>query len=197
MKPTYGGTLVFSCTTIIQIHHLSVKFLKVSHYIRNFKEPFSTETKKDPSTGQDIQERFINGFRKQSSYPSRKNIHIRTLHRRISFQVVAGEKHFLSIVLLRWQPTKPNFLCVLRLQFSKCFSKWQPMGLAFWGVPTEKISPSGSRRERQFQKRFKKNLQKNNSAQVGQNFENQLPDNLSGIKKQTSDQVGWKLESHF
>ena len=51
IKPTYGGTLVFSCTTIIQIHHLSVKFLKVSHYIRNFKEQFSTGPRKDPSTG--------------------------------------------------------------------------------------------------------------------------------------------------
>ena len=51
MKPTYGGTLVFSCTTIIQIHHLSVKVLNVSHYIRNSKELFSTEAEKDPSTG--------------------------------------------------------------------------------------------------------------------------------------------------
>ena len=51
IKPTYGGTLVFSCTTIIQIHHLSVKFLNVSHCIRNFKEQFSTGEKKDPSTG--------------------------------------------------------------------------------------------------------------------------------------------------
>ena len=39
------------CATIIQIHHLSVKILNVSHYFRNFKERFSTETKKDPSTG--------------------------------------------------------------------------------------------------------------------------------------------------
>ena len=39
------------CATIIQIHHLSVKFLKVSHYIRNFKEQFSTGSEKDPSTG--------------------------------------------------------------------------------------------------------------------------------------------------
>ena len=39
------------CATIIQIHHLSVKFLKVSHYIRNFKDQFSTGSKKDPSTG--------------------------------------------------------------------------------------------------------------------------------------------------
>ena len=39
------------CTTIIQIHHLSVKFLNVSHCIRNFKEQFSTGEKKDPSTG--------------------------------------------------------------------------------------------------------------------------------------------------
>ena len=50
-KPTYGGTLVFSCATIIQIHHLFVKILNVSHCIRNFKEQFSTELKKDPSTG--------------------------------------------------------------------------------------------------------------------------------------------------
>ena len=39
------------CATIIQTHHLSVKFLNASHYIRNLKEQFSTETKKDPSTG--------------------------------------------------------------------------------------------------------------------------------------------------
>ena len=50
-EPTYGGTLVFSCATIIQIHHLSVKFLNVSHCIRNFKEQFSTGSEKDPSTG--------------------------------------------------------------------------------------------------------------------------------------------------
>ena len=51
MIPTYGGTLVFSCTTIIQIHHLSVKFLNVSHCIQNFKERFSTGSEKYPSTG--------------------------------------------------------------------------------------------------------------------------------------------------
>jgi len=39
------------CATIIQIHHLSVKLLNISHYIRNFKERFSTELEKDPSTG--------------------------------------------------------------------------------------------------------------------------------------------------
>ena len=50
-KPTYGGTLVFSCATIIQIHHLSVKFLNVPHCIRTFKEPKSTGSEKDPSTG--------------------------------------------------------------------------------------------------------------------------------------------------
>ena len=41
----------YRCTTIIQIHHLSVKFLNISHYIRNFKERFSTGAEKDPSTG--------------------------------------------------------------------------------------------------------------------------------------------------
>ena len=51
-------------------------------------------------------------------------------------------------------------------------------------------------------------MQKNNSAQVGQNFQNQLPDNLSGIKNRlptkllgsqnpTSDQLGQKLKNHF
>ena len=47
VNPTYGGTLVFSCATIIQIHHLSVKILKVSHYIRNFRGRFSTGFGKD------------------------------------------------------------------------------------------------------------------------------------------------------
>ena len=36
----------YRCATIIQIHHLTVKFLNVSHYIRNFKEKFSTGSKK-------------------------------------------------------------------------------------------------------------------------------------------------------
>ena len=36
----------YRCATIIQIHHLTVKFLNVSHYIRNFKEPFLTGSKK-------------------------------------------------------------------------------------------------------------------------------------------------------
>ena len=48
-------------------------------------------------------------------------------------------------------------------------------------------------------------MQKNNSAQVGQNFQKQLPDNLSGIKNRlptklvgsknpTSDQLGQKWD---
>ena len=41
----------YRCTTIIQIHHLSVKILNAFHYIRNFKEQFSTGSEKDPSTG--------------------------------------------------------------------------------------------------------------------------------------------------
>ena len=41
----------YRCTTIIQIHHLFVKILNVSHYIRNFKEPKSTGAEKVPSTG--------------------------------------------------------------------------------------------------------------------------------------------------
>ena len=79
------------------------------------------------------------------------------------------------------------------------------MGLSFRGVSTEKISPSGSRRERHFYNRFNEKMQKNNSAQVGQNFQNQLPDNLSGIKNRlptklvgslnpTSVQAGQKLK---
>ena len=61
---------------------------------------------------------------------------------------------------------------VLGSVYRKNLSQWQPTRTAFLEAFNEKI-------------------QKNNSAQVGQNFENQLPDNLSGIKK-TSDQVGWK-----
>ena len=148
------------CATIIQIHHLSVKFLNVSHCIRNFKERFSTGSEKDPSTGQDIQERFINGFTKTFFIYLQKKLSNSYPMQKISFQVVADEKRCLSIVVLKWQPAKISFLCVLRLQFSKRFSKWQPMGLAFWGVLSEKIPPSGSRRERHFQKHFKKKFKK-------------------------------------
>ena len=63
-EPTYGGTLVFSCTTIIQIHHLSVKFLNVSHYIRNFKEQFSTGEKKIPLLVRTFRSDLSTGFGK-------------------------------------------------------------------------------------------------------------------------------------
>ena len=124
MKPTYGGTLVFSCATIIQIHHLSVKFLNVSHCIRNFKEQFSTGGEKRSlywlgHLGA-IYQRVLEKILKTSLYTSRRNFQIRTLLN-IFFdlffqgvlclnltgwlfisQVVAGEKRLLSIALLRW-----------------------------------------------------------------------------------------------
>ena len=40
--------VAYRYTTIIQIHHLFVKFPDVSHCVRNFKELFSTGSKKDP-----------------------------------------------------------------------------------------------------------------------------------------------------
>ena len=63
-EPTYGGTLVFSCATIIQIHHLSVKFLNVSHCIRNFKEQFSTGEKKIPLLVRTFRSDLSTGFGK-------------------------------------------------------------------------------------------------------------------------------------
>ena len=119
-EPTYGGTLVFSCATIIQIHHLFVKFLNVSHCIRNFKEQFSTGQKKIPLLVRTFRSDLSTGFGKQSAYTSRRNFQIRTLLNiffdpffqgglclnldgwLFIFQVVAGEKRFLSIVLLKW-----------------------------------------------------------------------------------------------
>ena len=61
----------------------------------------------------------------------------------------------------------------------------------------KKISPSGSRLERHFYKRFTKKFQKNNSAQVGQNFQNQLPDKLSGIKNRLPTKLVGSKKSHF
>ena len=78
------------------------------------------------------------------------------------------------------------------------------MGLAFWGVSTEKSLPVVAD-EKGILEVVCEKIQKNNSAQVGQNFENQLPDNLSGIKNRlptklvgsqnhTFVQVGRKLK---
>ena len=102
MKPTYGGTLVFSCTTIIQIHHLTVKFLNVSHYIQNFKEQFSTGSKKRSlywlghlgAIYQRVLEKFLHipPEKHSDSYPAQE----------IFFQVVAGENRILSTTFLKW-----------------------------------------------------------------------------------------------
>ena len=155
------------CATIIQIHHLSVKILNVSHYIRNFKEPFSTETKKDPSTGQDIQERFINRFWKTFFIYLQKKLSHSHPVRKISFQVVARETKLFMRASAAIFKTILQVVAggsgVLVSDFRKNLSQWQPTRKAFLEAFQEKI-------------------QKNNSAQVGQNFENYLPDNLSGIK---------------
>ena len=79
IKPTYGGTLVFSCATIIQIHHLFVKILNISHCIRNFKEQFSTGSKKIPLLVRTFRSDLSTGLEKHSSYTSRRNFKIRTL----------------------------------------------------------------------------------------------------------------------
>ena len=44
---------------------------------------------------------------------------------------------------------------------------------------------------------MKKKFQKNNSAQVGQNFQNQLPDNLSGRKTQPPTKLVGSPKSNF
>ena len=66
------------------------------------KSSFQRDQKKIPLLVRTFRSDLSTGFGKQFSYTSRKNIHIRTLHRRISFQVVAGENGILSIVVLKW-----------------------------------------------------------------------------------------------
>jgi len=102
MKPTHGGTLVFSCATIIQIHHLSVKFLKVSHYIQNFKGAFFNGIRKRSlywlghlgAIYQRILENFLHipPEKQPISYPVQK----------ISLQVVAGKNRIFSTTFLKW-----------------------------------------------------------------------------------------------
>ena len=55
------------------------------------------------------------------------------------------------------------------------------MGLTFWGVISEKTSQMVAAENAIFRTTLMKKCKKKNSAQVGQNFQNQLPDNLSGI----------------
>ena len=193
------------CATIIQIHHLSVKFLNVPHCIRTFKEPKSTGSEKDPSTGQDIQERFINGFTKTFFIYLQKKLSNSYPMQKISFQVVADEKRCLSIVVLKWQPAKISFLCVLRLYFFKMHPQVVADGIDHLGSDLRKNPSQWQPTRKAFLEAFQEKIQKNNSAQVGQNFENQLPDKLSGIKNDlqpswsevqnpTSAQPGQKLK---
>lgn len=79
----------------------------------------------------------------------------------------------------------------------------------------QNVSSSGSRRDLRFgecpQKKslpvvadekgifrsISRKISKNNSAQVGQNFQNQLPDNLSGIKTQPPTKLVGSPKSNF
>ena len=103
------------------------------------KSSFQRDQKKIPLLVRTFRSDLSTGFGKQSSYTSRRNFQIRTLLNiffapffqgglclnldgwLFIFQVVAGENGILSIVVLKWKPPKPNFLCVLRLQFFKIF----------------------------------------------------------------------------
>ena len=68
------------------------------------------------------------------------------------------------------------------LRFGKC-----PQKKSLPVVPTRKA----------FLEAFQEKSQKNNSAQVGQNFQNQLPDNLSGIKTQPPTKLVGSPKSNF
>ena len=132
-----------------------------------FQRAVSMETKKDPSTGQDIQERFINRFWKTFFIYLQKKLSHSHPVRKISFQVVARETKLFMRASAAIFKTILQVVAggsgVLVSDFRKNLSQWQPTRKAFLEAFQEKI-------------------QKNNSAQVGQNFENYLPDNLSGIK---------------
>ena len=109
MKPTYGGTLVFSClcSGLPLCHHYTDTSL-----IRQVSECLSLYS--------EFQRAVFNGIRKRSLYwlghlganyqrvlktifiyLQKKHSHSHPV-RKFSFQVVAGEKCFLSIVVLRW-----------------------------------------------------------------------------------------------
>ena len=109
IKPTYGGTLVFSClcSGLPLCHHYTDTSL-----IRQVSECLSLYS--------EFQRAIFNGIRKRSLYwlghlganyqrvlktifiyLQKKHSHSHPV-RKFSFQVVAGEKCFLSIVVLRW-----------------------------------------------------------------------------------------------
>ena len=67
---------------------------------------------------------------------------------------------------------------ILVSDLRKNLSQWQPTRKAFLEEFWEKFT-------------------KNNSAQVGQNFQNQLPDNLSGIKTQPPIKLVGSPKSNF
>ena len=77
------------------------------------------ESEKDPSIGQDIQERFINGFLKTFFIYHQKKQSISYPVQKISLQVVAGENCILSTAFLRWQSTGKVFLEAFRKKFAK------------------------------------------------------------------------------
>ena len=140
----------YRCATIIQIHHLTVKFLNVSHYIRNFKEKFSTGSKKSlywlghlGANYQRVLENFLH-------IPPEKTFTFAPCAEDFPSSGSRRETHFVHTVPSNGSQRKQVFYACLGCIFLRCIPKWYPMGLTVWGVISGKISPNGSRRERCF-----------------------------------------------
>ena len=167
MKPTYGGTLVFSCLcsgSPLCHHYTDTSLIRqdsecLSLYSEFQRAVFNGIEKRSlywlghlGAIYQRVSEKIL----KTPSYTSRRNFQIRTLLN-IFFdlffqgvlclnlngwlfisQVVAGENGILSIVVLKWWPPKPNFLCVAQLQFFKMFLQVVADGIGVLGSDLRK-----------------------------------------------------------
>ena len=120
------------------------------------KSSFQRGRKKIPLLVRTFRSDLSTGFGEQFSYTPRRNFQIRTLlnifidlffqgvlcHNLNGWlfisQVVAGENGILSIVVLKWWPPKPNFLCVAQLQFFKMFLQVVADGIGVLGSALRK-----------------------------------------------------------
>ena len=89
--------------------------------------------------------------------------------------MVAGENGILSIVVLKWWPPKPNFLCVAQLQFFKMFLQVVADGIGVLGSDLKKSLPVVADEKGIFRSASRKNFKKIILPKLDRIFKSNFP----------------------
>ena len=144
------------------------------------KSRFQRKRKKIPLLVRTFRSDLSTSFGKLSSYTSRKTFTFSPCTEEFPFKWTRWETLFVHSCFQMVAGETKLFMRASSAIFQNVSSSGSRRDLRFGKCPQKKSLPVVPTRKA-FLEAFQEKSQKNNSAQVGQNFQSQLPDNLSGI----------------